>query len=244
MRALLKRYLSPATRNRIRSMQPSFMFRRISFSQCGEDLLVVFLLDLICGARPKRYLDVGANHPYHLSNTALLSARGGTGIVVEPDPYFANLLRKARPKDRVLEEGVHFSGEARAEFFILDSPTLNTFSRHEMERYVSMGHRLEKTLSVRLRGINEILEMAGDLDFMNLDIEGLDKTILEQIDWDKYRPACICVETITYETRQEPRKLTDIVEFMQAHDYMLYADTFINSIFVDRRQWQARWERG
>ena len=113
-----------------------------------------------------------------------------------------------------------------------------------MERYVSMGHRLTNTLPVDLKNINAILELAGDLDFMNLDIEGLDKAILEMVDWKKYRPTCICVETITYETKQEPKKLDNIIELMNAQDYiLLYTDTFINSIFVDGHQWRTRWNK-
>lgn len=243
MRSLLKKYLSTSARNRLSARQPSFFFRKISYSQCGEDLLVAFVLDLIHGSRPKKYLDVGANHPFHLSNTALLYAKGGSGILVEPDPYFAKLLRSKRPRDKVLQNGVHFSGEERADFFVMDSPTLNTFSRQEMERCVAMGHQLSNTLPVELKNINTILEMAGELDFMNLDIEGLDKSILEMIDWTKYRPTCICVETLTYETQQEPRKLNDITEWMLAKDYILYADTFINSIFVDRHQWLQHWNK-
>lgn len=243
MRSLIKKYLSPETRNRLRSHLPAFMFRKASYAQSGEDLLIAFVLEMIHGARPKKYLDVGANHPFHLSNTALLYRAGGQGILVEPDPYFAKLLRNKRPRDKVLQYGVHFSGEERADFFIFDSPTLNTFSRSEMERYVSMGHRLTNTLTVNLKNINAILEMAGHLDFMNLDVEGLDKAILEMIDWRKHRPTCICVETITYETQREPRKLGDIVGLMMAQDYIVYADTFINTIFVDRHQWRAHWDK-
>lgn len=243
MRSFIKKHLSPGTRNMLRSRLPSFVFRKASYSQCGEDLLIAFALDLIYGSRPKKYLDVGANHPFHLSNTALLYAKGGSGVLVEPDPYFANLLRKKRPRDKVLQSGVHFSGEKTAEFFILDSPTLNTFSRQEMERYVSMGHALNKTLSVELRNINDILAEAGTVDLMNLDIEGLDQTILEMINWKTYRPACICVETITYETRNEPQKGTAIKELMLDNGYISYADTFINSIFIDSVQWSAAWHK-
>jgi FkbM family methyltransferase len=219
------------------------MYRKASYSQCGEDLQVAFVLDLILGSRPKKYVDIGANHPFHLSNTALLYTMGGQGVLVEPDPYYANLLRKKRRRDKIVQSGVHFSGEAQADFFVMNVPTLNTFSRQEMERYVSMGHALTATFPVPLENINAILEKAGTLDFMNLDIEGLDKAILEMINWEKYRPTCICVETITYETRQEPVKHYDIIELMIDHGYILYADTFINSIFVDRLQWQAHWNK-
>lgn len=219
------------------------MCRKNSYSQCGEDLLVTFVLNMIHGSRPKRYLDVGANHPFHLSNTALLYAAGGQGVVVEPDPYYARLLRNKRPRDTVMQCGVYFSEEPHADFFVMNPPTLNTFSRKEMERYVAMGYQLINTLQVELKNINTILDAAGELDFMNLDVEGLDKTILEMVDWKRYRPTCICVETLIYETQQEPRKLHDIIEMMLAQDYILYADTFINSIFVDRHQWQQRWNK-
>lgn len=238
MRSLLRNLLPAEASKWLSSRQPSFMFRKHSYSQCGEDLLVTFVLDSIHGSRPKRYLDVGANHPFHLSNTALLSATGGQGLLVEPDPYFANLLRDKRPRDTVLQCGVHFSGDTHADFFVMDSPTLNTFSRQEMERYVAMGHQLRNTLQVELKSINTILDMVGEIDFMSLDIESLDKTILEMVDWKRHRPTCVCVETLTYETQQEPIKLDDIIELMSAQDYVLYADTFINSIFVDRCQWQ------
>lgn len=241
MRSIIKEYLSAETRNKIRSRLPSFMLRKTSYSQSGEDLLIVFVLDLIHGKRPKTYLDIGANHPFYLSNSALLYNKGGKGVLVEPDPYYANLLRRKRPRDKVLQLGVHFSGEEKADFFVMDSPTLNTFSHHEMERYVSMGHSLTNTLSVELKNINVILDNAGPVDFMNLDIEGLDQTILEMIDWQKYRPTCICVETITYETQDEPTKNHAINELMNDNGYILYADTFINSIFIDSKHWLAHW---
>ena len=78
------------------------MSRKTSYSQCGEDLLVALVLQLIRGSRPKKYLDIGANHPLNLSNTALLYADGVQGILIEPDPYFVNLLSNKRPRDKVL----------------------------------------------------------------------------------------------------------------------------------------------
>jgi len=219
-------------------------FRKNSYSQCGEDLLITFVLELIHGKRPMRYLDIGANHPFHISNTALLYSAGGEGTLVEPDPYFAGLLRSRRSRDRVLECGVHFSGESRADFYVIDPPTLNTFSKPEMERYVAMGHQLNRTMQVELQDINAILEQAGALDFMNVDVEGLDKAILAMVDWERFRPTCVCVESISYETKKEPKKLNDIIELMHDKGYFVYADTFINTIFIDCRQWSARWDKG
>ena len=244
MRSFLRRFLSPKTRAWLRGQQPARFFQTSSYSQCGEDLLLVFVLELLHGKRPMRYVDMGANHPFYLSNTALLYAAGGQGVLVEPDPYFAGLLRSKRPRDVVLECGVHFSGESKADFYVIDPPTLNTFSRDEMKRYVGMGHKLVETMQVELMGVNDILEQAGPLDFMNIDVEGLDQAVLERVNWERFRPTCVCVETISYETEQEPRKINEIIELMHQQDYFPYADTFINTIFVDRRQWVGRWNKG
>lgn len=228
-------------RNKIRSLLPSIMHKRESYSQCGEDLILHHLLKNIFKLSKVNYLDIGANHPFYLSNTALFYSDNSVGTLVEPDPYFANLIRKKRSRDNVLEYGVHFSGEKTAEFYILDSPTLNTFSKNEMERYVQMGHELDKTIVVNLMNVNEILSQTGKLDFLNLDIEGLDLQILKMIDWKKYRPKSICVETINYENQKEPKKQMEIIKYMEEQDYSVYADTFINTIFVDNHVWHEHW---
>lgn len=243
MKAYLRSIFTTEIRNKLRARKPRFLFRKYSYSQSGEDLIIKFLLEMLHGRRPKKYLDIGANHPFYISNTALFYAEGGSGILIEPDPYLANLLRNKRSRDTVMQSGVHFSGEKKADFYIFDTPTLNTFSSHEMERYVSMGHRLVNKLPVDLVNVNEIFESSGPFDFMSLDVEGLDMAILEMISWDKYRPTCLCVESAAYDVRNEPQKIREIIEFMQSKNYMLYADTFNNSIFVDRAVWLAHWER-
>lgn len=240
--SLIANFVPSALRSSLSQYRPSSFDSKKSYSQCGEDLLISFLLNLVHGSRPKSYLDLGAHHPFMLSNTALFYETGGRGILVEPDPFLAKKLRQRRPRDTVLECGVHFSAEHHADFFVIDPPTLSTFSRQEMERYVEMGHKLKSTIKTELMHINSILNVANEIDFLSIDIEGLDKTILEYIDWKKYRPTCVCVETITYEKVREPKKIHAISDLMFSQDYLLYADTFVNSIFVDRHKWQQHWE--
>ena len=75
----------------INSIFPSlFAYRmsKISFSQNGEDLLIQAALAMLGIKNPKSmsYLDIGANHPFSLSNTYKFYREGGSGILVEPDP--------------------------------------------------------------------------------------------------------------------------------------------------------------
>src|SRR6478735_3440752 len=76
-----------------------------SFSQAGEDRVVRFLFNVLHMQRPT-YLDIGAYHPFHLSNTAMLSLGGSTGVNVEPDPDAIAAFRRQRPRDVNLNIGV------------------------------------------------------------------------------------------------------------------------------------------
>ena len=76
---------------------------RLSFSQFGEDLLVQQILRKDAGI----YLDIGANHPVRFSNTYhLYRFRAWHGLLVEPNPVLAELLRSRRPRDVVLAAAV------------------------------------------------------------------------------------------------------------------------------------------
>ena len=241
MLSILKRLIAAGVKNQIKANIPRKFSVKDSYSQCGEDLLVEFLLEIIDGPRARTYLDLGANHPFKLSNTALFYLQGGSGILVEPDPYLAKVLSRKRPKDIVIQKGIHFEGADHADFFIMEPPTLSTFSQWEMERYVKMGHALQKTANVALENVNSILSMKAHFDFMTIDIEGLDGEVLRSIDWQRHRPTSVCVETLTYERNNAPRKIAEIHDYMIKQGYMLYADTYINSIFVDCGKWELRW---
>src|SRR5215831_18702667 len=84
---------------------PDQAFGHTTYSQCGEDLLVANIFTLI-GIPTPSYLDVGAHHPLHVSNTALLYARGSRGINVEANPELIPAFHTLRPGDVTVNVGV------------------------------------------------------------------------------------------------------------------------------------------
>jgi hypothetical protein len=48
----------------------STCFSKVSYSQSGEDLIVRVYFDIL-GITNPTYIDIGAHHPYFISNTAL-----------------------------------------------------------------------------------------------------------------------------------------------------------------------------
>ena len=79
-------------------------------------------------------------------------------------------------------------------------------------------------------------------DFLSLDVEGLDFDILSSIDYDANYHKVICVETIEYTPDGTGGKNNDIIQFLLSKNYFVFADTFINTIFVHNNFWLLKKE--
>lgn len=216
--------------------------KKSSYSQCGEDLIIEFVFQALNIARPS-YLDIGAHHPVYLSNTYLFYRKGSSGVCIEPDPSLCRKIRRKRGRDTCLNIGTGVSAQSEAEFYLMTTRTLNTFCREEAERYQSYGsQKIEQVVRIPLLPINDVImdNFPSCPDFVSLDVEGLDLEILKTFDFDRYRPQVFCIETLTYTEDKTEKKLVEIIDFMTGKGYLNYADTYINTIFVDRRTWLDR----
>jgi hypothetical protein len=73
------------------------------FSQYGED---VFLHKFFRGKKTGFYIDVGAHHPFQLSNTAYLWLGGWNGVNVDASEEAIVLFEKVRPMDENIHAAV------------------------------------------------------------------------------------------------------------------------------------------
>jgi FkbM family methyltransferase len=214
-----------------------------SFAQTGEDVLVKFLFDQMEIARPS-YLDIGAYHPYHFSNTALLHLTGSRGINVEPNPDAATLFAGERPEDLNLNVGCAASS-GRLTFFRLTAPTLNTFSKESAEDAVAKSqgrYRIESTAEIAVTTVSELLDSHGVTcpQFLSIDVEGAELDILRTLPEWPGRPLAICAETISYAQRAAGAfKEPGVAALLTNMGYMVFADTFHNTVFVDEAAFRA-----
>lgn len=213
----------------------------VSYAQCGEDLIVNHLLGLLNIPNPV-YLDIGAHHPTYLSNTYFFYKKGFRGVCVEPDPRLFMKLSKIRKRDTCLNVGVgseKMSGD-KMDFYIMSSRTLNTFSKAEAERYQGYGNqKIEQVIAIPLISVDDIMKkyFVSTPNFVSLDVEGLDFKIIQSIDFSNYRPEVLCIETLSYTEDRTERKVDEIIELMHQNRYVTYADTYINTIFVEQESW-------
>ena len=215
-------------------------FLKKSYSQCGEDLIVKFIFDILKIQNPS-YIDIGAHHPNYISNTALFYENGSRGINIEPDPSLFKNFLTARKEDINLNIGIGNKNEI-LDFYIISSPSLNTFSKTEAENYNLEGnYKITSVEKIKVRTLEDILiEHNGGIfpNFLSLDAEGIDEIIIKSIDFDKNYPIVICIETISFSNSGNGLKNKDLIKFIEEKGYLYYADTNINSIFVKESYWK------
>ena len=209
-----------------------------SYSQCGEDLIIKFIFDSLSITNPS-YIDIGAHHPFIINNTALFYQNGSRGINIDPDPTLLDEFNKERTEDKNINVGVGIK-KTSMELFIMNEKALNTFSKEDADNCVKEGLKIMDKKLVEILTIDEILKTYNDgkfPDILSLDAEGFDEAIIKSIDFKKNYPKVICVETITFSKSGKGVKKKDLIDYIINNGYLLYADTYINSLFIREDIW-------
>jgi hypothetical protein len=135
-----------------------------------------------------------------------------------------------------LNVGVGLEDGLLADFYLMSCHTLSTFSKEEAERLDAEGtYTIRDVLKIPLMTINRIIGSSFDRtpDLVSIDVEGWNAEIVRSFDFTRCRPFCFCVETVTFSDSFDGVKLTGINDFFESNNYSVYADTRINTIFVD-----------
>ncbi len=201
-----------------------------SYSQYGEDSIILTFLNLN-QISDVNYMDIGANHPYLLNNTALLYENGFCGVNIEPDPTSFKEIQRNRLKDINLNFGIHEKAGDLI-FYQFENSVFNTFSEEEASLLQKKNMKLKAVKKIQVKTYNYVVEKFLDgkpPTILFLDAEGLDETIVDSINFDKYSPMIICVETFAYGIGV---KNYNLIKKIQDYGYRVYADTFVNTIFV------------
>jgi len=169
-----------------------------TYAQTGDDLLILNLFKNL-GMNKFSYIDVGAHHPYNISNTALMYERGCRGVNVEANPNLIENFKTARPEDINLNFGVA-AKEGEMPFYMIDDWSgRNTFDRRSAEDFVKNNPQftIRKIMSIPVVRLEWIIqEYCKGIwpDFMSIDIESLDYEVLKSLDLKDNGPKIIDVE--------------------------------------------------
>ncbi|MFM6268469.1 MAG: FkbM family methyltransferase, partial [Dolichospermum sp.] len=164
-------------------------------------------------------------------------------VCVEPDPVLFSKIRSRRRRDICLNIGIGIDENRSANFYVMTSSTLNTFSRAEAEKYQSFNKaRIREVVNLPLITINNLIKenFKSYPNFISLDIEGWDFKVIQTFDFQLFRPEVFCIETIEVTEYKSERKVIEIIDFMKHNKYLAFADTYVNTIFVDQEKWVSR----
>lgn len=201
-----------------------------SWSQEGEDQILRRIFEY---QSLGFYVDVGAHHPKRFSNTYLFYKRGWRGINIDALPGSMKPFSHNRKRDINLELGVG-SSEGWLDYYSFDEPALNTFSQELALTRKNDGKsgNLKEIIKVKVLPLSSVLDqyLSKDqtIDFMSIDVEGLDYEVLRSNDWVKYRPKVVLVEVLGSDILEVDRN--EISTLMRSHGYVFFAKS-LNTVF-------------
>ncbi len=200
-----------------------------SYSQEGEDMILRRLFE---NQKTGFYVDVGAHHPMRFSNTYFFYKRGWRGINIDAMPGSMKLFNKFRPRDINIEKAIS-SEKQIITYYVFNEPALNGFSKElSEERHGKGNYFIVSTIDMKTTTLEEIfdywLPKGQEIDFLSIDVEGLDFEVLKSNSFEKYRPKVILIEIL--ESSLSNLENNEISKFLKRVNYSIYAKT-VNTVF-------------
>lgn len=211
-------------------------------SQAGEDSIIAYIIAVLgIPFKECSYIDLGANHPKEMSNTYFFYSQGARGVLVEANPALIPKLKFYRNEDIILNKCIDSQSGILKEFNVLNIDGLSSSDKNSTDEVIlkNKNSKVVDVVTVETITVNEILESYFSTApiILSIDVEGKEMDVLNSIDWDIYRPLIIVIEMIPYSTTLTVGiKNEEIIKFMMQHDYIEFAFTGINSIFIDEKK--------
>lgn len=188
----------------------------LSFAQQREDIVLYHLLKNV--KAPIRYVDVGANDPITGSVTKFFYDRGASGINIDPQQKQIVQLNKDRPRDINLEVGI---SDKAGELTLYGEDGCASF-----DHSVAGNQEIEYTVPVITLSdvFNKYIKEDEDVHFLKIDVEGWEDKCIEGMDFHRFRPWILCLESSwRYENWDK---------LVLAQNYVLLADTHLNRYYA------------
>ncbi len=210
-----------------------------SYSQDGEDMVLRALLEHL----PKDYrgffVDVGAHHPVRFSNTYHFYRKGWRGINIDATPGSMRPFGWARRRDINLELGIG-AEKGNLTFYCFDEPALNTLSEQvAQERAAGGRYKITKKVEIPVLPLQEVLQQhlpgGTQIDFLSVDVEGMDEMVLRSNDWQAFRPTFVLAEDTHFDPNDGKPHASGVYAFLHEQGYEMVAKTPRTLIFKNLR---------
>jgi FkbM family methyltransferase len=212
-----------------------------SYSQEGEDMILRRLFEK---QQTGFYVDVGAHHPKRFSNTYFFYKQGWSGINIDAMPDSMKPFEKIRPRDINIEKPVSDKKQVLT-YYVFNEPALNGFSKELSDKRDGVGNYFIKfTKDIETSTLEEILDenlpKNQEIDFLSIDVEGLDFMILKSNNFEKYKPRVILIEILG--SSLSDIENNEISLFLKEFNYSIYAKAVNTVIFIRDEFYRERYK--
>jgi len=219
--------------NYISIFKRKIKYKKSSYSFNGIDLIIDYIFK---NQKLGTYIDVGAQNPISNNNTYLLHKRGWSGVNIDLDKKNIDLFNLSRPKDINLNYAISDKeGEVEFYFYHNTSP-INTLSK-EVSNYQKA--KIKEIKMIKTYSLNNILEKINfhkNIDYMSIDVEGLEEKVLNGFNINKYNPKVVSVEFLDLTMNKLEFKNNTINRVLNSNIYKYFTDNnyyFVNWIHGD-----------
>jgi FkbM family methyltransferase len=205
---------------------------RKSYGHQGEDAVVQALLKNV---EHGVYVDVGAYHPTLYSNTYVFYKKGWDGIVIDANKDMAPLYALVRPRDTFVHTAIGPTVETKQYYMFADG-AYNSFEEERARGWEqSRGLKIKEVRDVSFKPLSAVLKehTITHIDFLNVDVEGMDFKVLQTHDW-AVKPRVIAVEDESFNP-DAPHE-NQLYLYLREKGYELIGLTGMTLIFRRRKE--------
>ena len=206
-------------------------YGNITYSQFGDDMQLINLFHQIGIGQPS-YLDIGAHHPYVMSDTAALYQRGSRGINVDADRNLMIPFVMERNEDTNVCAAVSDKCSIASFYHIAKVPGCSTLVKNRAEAFVSELPQygpidIQTMVTVTLdQLVSKLCKNGCYPDFLNLNIGGNEYEVLKSSELlYSNGPAVIDVEVDGNEHEK-------FKKMMEENGYFFYIRLGVNEIYI------------
>lgn len=170
------------------------------------------------------YIEIGAFDGVKLSNTYFFECIGWTGLLVEPQPLQFEKLIVNRPNSLCENVCISTSKEDAVLNIVKEEAyeTWSFISKKGENESPDIGFETSK-INVKCKTINELIpNEISSIDFISIDVEGMEMEVLKTLDIAKYKPRIILLENPNNE----------INEYLLTFGYRPFIRTWINYLYT------------
>jgi FkbM family methyltransferase len=196
-----------------------------SYAQSGEDLILNLLFSKV---KHGFYVDVGANDPFFQSNTHFFYKKGWRGLNIDANAKSIKKLSRFRKRDLNVEALVSNRDEEIQYYYYEKSAYNGCVFREDIPSKLLNSKKI-KSISLTALILRWNIK---DINFLSIDVEGLDLEVLESLDLANIRPQAIIIESFSSDLTNDID--SDISKHLQNFDYRYFCRTVTNTIYLSK----------